>query len=1473
MLKRLYGNPASIICMCVMIMVGGFIKFFSLPIALYPDTTKPVLFASLRPYTIKVEDFKTEYGNAIEAKLMAIDGVSEVEGRYRKGWIKWEVSFDWDMDKDKAQADVKAALSTFESRFPKEWQGFSYYFKSNNNARVFLSASSEKYTNEELWSLLQDRLKSSLERIEGIENVFIVKPFEEKIKIELNYDALLQYDISPQKVYSAIKATEYDRNLPRLKSKGGDRFPISIPIKDQSLEDIKHTIVQQNGAKVFYVSDVARVTLEPIPPRDLFKGDGKRALIIGGAVKSNANIAKACNEFESQVHLGAKEIDPGIQTQVLVNPSEFIQEAIENIAQSVMLGIGIATLVIFLFLGSFRFTLVIAVSIPLSLVGGFIVMSLMGIELNLISLGAMALAVGMVVDGSIVVMENIDRHLSLNRPKGFKERLNTIYLAVIEVRSAVIASLLTTIIVFAPLTFTVPLANAILGDLAKVIVCVLSISVVVTLLVVPPLMMILRTTGQKKNKGIYFLSTRFQKLVDFSEYLYLSVLRFLLGRKLAVGGFGLTTLALLSIAYYLVTGHVKREILATPDTDKVWLMVSFPDQEFEIEEVDEMIAPIEKSVKDEFGSEIKSFLSVVHKEGVSILCNLKDKKLVKSFKKRLEKKYVSTPKVHYFVSSWNPTSLEIPSPPLMEIRISGKDGEEKRDTLESIETLVRGVDEIGDVRSFPRNFTTNDYEISYKEERVAYLKKDANLGFSESKIEQVLSYALSFKDVKDVYFKGYRDPLAVEIGFPEYTLEGPNSIKNLLVNIGSQILPLRHFLDIKSKRQWGEYYTERGRDEFKVQIYLKSFAEDQKQDVKDKLTRTLLDHPDIDRSLIDFENTEREINENIISLLYALFLALGLIWMVISLQFGSLWQTFVIMGAIPLGFIGVGFSLYTFQSTLSVNSMLGCILLCGTAVNNSILFVDFYNSLKKDKTARLADILIETARLRYRPILITTATTILGMLPIAVGFGSGGEILQPLGIAVCGGLGISTFLTLIAVPVMIAIGESFKTNFRKNPLHANVATISIICIIAFTFFCKTPLSAAPLQQPMLYNIKDLEAIALNQSPQLKQVELQQNVVDYEERAIWGSFLPKIEIISSANKSGNFIDPPWNFKSAFIAREDIPNPYRLSPSLNIIDLQRRAGVLSKKIESALVLKEIRTCYLKILLLQHRFKNALKNEELLLKVKEQNQVRYKGGFIHKIDVLKSNMQYDDIKIHRQNTFLELSAEYKRLFLSLGIKVPQERVEVSGSLVFGDQQRLVSLDTKTLSKLSQQAENLRMVEKSLEIEKAGYEAAKINSQYLPSFSLSASFPIGEEQNDYQASIQAGVSWQIFSGGSTYYEYRRKIEEQEKAKLEAEKVRRQEEQVFANHIAKMQIFQKKIVSQSSIVESWREIVKVGRSRYGQGLISYKELSDDISSFLREEEKQLEQIHQLANLLAGFALQLGKSEVFYEFFNDLGGA
>ena len=1023
MLKRLYCNPASVICISLIVIIGGVIRFFGLPIALYPDTSRPVLYAIIKNKSMSPEDFKSRYGKDIESKLLSLDGVEDVSGTYRKGKVFWKVVFTWDTDTDLAQDDVKNSLNNFEAAFPDDWGAFRYYFKSNNNARIFLSVASEKHTDEELWNILQDRLKSKLERIDGIDTVYIVKPYDTYVRIDLNYDQILSYDITPGMIRMALLDKEYDRVLPTIKSSGGERFPLSIPLKDASISDLRQTIVYQKGDKILRLADVASVDLIPMPPDDLFTDNGKRALILGASIDSAGNIAQACDDFERGVRHDIASFDKEMQVSVLINPSTFIQEAIENIGISVCIGILIATFVLFLFMGSLRLTLVIAVSIPLSLIGGFIMMSMAGIELNLISLGAMALAVGMVVDGSIVVLENIDRHLKDRKFSSFKERLECVYQAVMEVRSAVIASLFTTIIVFAPLAYTAPLANAILGDLAKVIVCVLLISVLVTIVVVPPLVMLLRSKSKGGHGGLYLFPRVFLIILGFFEQKYLTFLKYLVANKLRSRLFLLAVCSGFGLSFYVLISQVEREILATPNTDKVWLNIEFQKEGLDIEEVEKLIGPYENILRREFADGISRFMSMVSDDEASILCNLVDKSEIGVIKEKLEKRFKNTPEVHFHVRPWNPTSLEIPEPPAMRIHLVGEDEVTKREILALIEELARSHEEVGRIRTYPRSGKSKDHQIQYNQDLLEYVKRRDGSSFSEQKIEDILSYMIKGKDIKNIKIAGHRDPVKVTLGFPDHTIQDPKEIKNMLVNLSGKIIPVRHFAEIKETKYWKEWFTERGQDEFKVDIFVKSYAEDRKALVAAEIRKDLDDHKDIDASLLVYDDTQKEINENIYSLVYALLLALGLIWVVINLQFGSLKQTFIVMCAIPLGFIGMSFSIYTFGSTLSVNSMLGLILLSGTAVNNSILFVDFFNQIRDSLKESIIEKLMMTARLRFRPILITTTTTILGMLPIALGFGSGGEILQPLGIAVCGGLGLSSLLTLFVVPITLGLGE------------------------------------------------------------------------------------------------------------------------------------------------------------------------------------------------------------------------------------------------------------------------------------------------------------------------------------------------------------------------------------------------------------------------------------------------------------------
>ncbi len=224
----------------------------------------------------------------------------------------------------------------------------------------------------------------------------------------------------------ALEESQRDRALPALEAASGTTFPISIPRKQRSLDDLRQLVVVQHGEKLVRLADVAEVRIDSEMPFFAFKSNGKLGLLIGATVKEGGNIAEACNEIRRLTIEASQAIDPDIDIDILVDPSDFIQEAIVNIGQAIISGVSIATLIIFLFLGSIRFTAIIAIAIPLSLIGGFIVMSATGIELNLISLGAMALSVRMVVDGCIVVLENIHRRLRETKPVTVRERLEVV---------------------------------------------------------------------------------------------------------------------------------------------------------------------------------------------------------------------------------------------------------------------------------------------------------------------------------------------------------------------------------------------------------------------------------------------------------------------------------------------------------------------------------------------------------------------------------------------------------------------------------------------------------------------------------------------------------------------------------------------------------------------------------------------------------------------------------------------------------------------------------------------------------------------------------------------------------------------------------------------------------------------------------------------------------------------------------------
>lgn len=1013
MLKKFYGNFSAVIFLILVVCGVGLAQFFQLPIALYPQTSRPKITVSVDTTGISSEDFNERYGKEIESKLLSIKDVEDLTGNYSPNKASWKVEFGWGYDEEKAGTQVKSLLAGIESQFPREWGGFDYEASKEGNNEIAYSVHSKSLGEEELYHLLESKVKPQIDKIKGIEVTYLTRPFDKEIRISLDRSKLLQWGIYPDEIQKILKDKREDLTLGRLDLKDGGKYSFYVGTKNRTVEDIADTFVKKVGLRNLFVKDLGKVEMRKVTPEYLLKGNGIRGVVAGGAIAPNANIVETCEKVSQILKTELPRLAPDIEYEELINPSVYVKEAVNNVGHEVLLGVLIATLVLFLFFGSLTYTSIISVSIPLSLIGGFIVMKFLGIEVNLISLGAMALAAGMVVDGSVVVLENIVRHYELTNPKTFRERIDITALAVAEVRDAVIVSLSTLIVVFAPLAFTSPLANAVLGDLAKVMVCVLLISIAVSLFIIPPLFVKLGKVSESHDNVIW-ISRKTIEFFDMLKDKYVNSLKWVLQRDRFCKSFLLGCLGLFALACCVFVFGLKREILAKPDTDKVWLQISFPDKNQDIERVDQLIAPYEEIIRKEFAADLTHFYTAVIKKGAWVLCNLKDKRKIKEFKKRLESRFKNTPNVNFDVIPWVPTSLEIPDPPLVEIEIGGSTPEQKREVLEQLVEVIDPLDGVGDLKENPDHNLRHAFALKVDQDMVRAFTKDFP-DFDVDQVYDLVRTSLRDEEIFSTYLGA--DKIPVKMGFPEREWNGPQDVSNFEIKIDDKIVPVRQFFSLVPEKKWDTIYTKRGQEVVTLGVKVKDSYIPEKESVKKEVLATIRKMP-IDPSLLHFLDTEKEINENILSLVLAMIISLLLVWLIVNLQFASFSQSLIVMMVIPLGFVGASVALFIADCPLSINSMLGLILLCGLAVNHSILYVDFFN-MKREEGIDKNNSILAAADLRFRPIMLTKLTTILGSLPIAFSMGTGGEVLQALGITICGGLAISIPLTLYAVPMSL----------------------------------------------------------------------------------------------------------------------------------------------------------------------------------------------------------------------------------------------------------------------------------------------------------------------------------------------------------------------------------------------------------------------------------------------------------------------
>jgi hydrophobic/amphiphilic exporter-1 (mainly G- bacteria), HAE1 family len=1021
MLRLIFKKPVGFMLLTALLCALGLYLASLLPVLMYPQTRRPLVTVRIAHSGISAIDFHENFSERIEPGLRALEGVELTEASYAADASAFTLTFGWEVKGDDALAAVQEAMASINSGLPAELRdSYTIRFREGENAGfVVMGVNSASTSPEQLMGYLKRNVEPRLRAIRDVQEFGIYGLEELRVRVTLDQLALLSYGIGISEVNAAFQLSGTPQAVGTLRE-GGERYGVRLIAEARSLATLSRMEIARVGDSIIRLEDVAELEIRYALPSRVFLIGDKPAIQVNLTPVEGGNLNRLTDELIAVMRSAKEEalIPEDTSYELYVDPAKYIKRSIGQVVNAALIGGALAIIIIFLILGEIRNTLVIALSLPLSIALSFLPMYFMGVSLNLISLGGFALAVGMIVDSTIVVMENIHRWRHEDRrSQEPRHWAHVVMDATRQVRAPVLASTLTSVLVFLPLSFTAPLANAILGNQAMTVVFALLASLAVSLTVVP-LVAYLLFKGPKARRLDRGEPTGYARYADRASGAviagYKRVLEYIIGRPARAAIFLAITFSAMAGFIALFLPSIPKEIMSKPQSDRVVLFFRHEETTDTLEVVENLMPDLRERLDVALsGLSYRSFANVSGRMN-QLLVDFEDPSAAGEAIGRLEAAFPSEGLWYFNIQSWDPAALPLPQVFDLRVSVSGPDAAQKVRILDDIQRLLNESKLYGRIFLRPSPALARELILKPRDEVLGGFP-----GLSASGLGTTLRRALG--GTASITLSDGNYDVSVSARFPDTDIDSRDKLARYLIPWRGQYVPIRHFFDFQEKSTVSQVYAVDGELAFRLFATASGGVSDAERAGLAAQAKTLiqerLELPD--GYSYAFDNPRAEIDGAIGSLFIAMAVSVALIYLLLCFQFNSLWLPLVILVSIPLGFVGVTLSLYAFGSTLNLNSLLGTILLGGIVVNNAIIMIDFYLATRSEY-ADHRSALVATAGLRFKPILITTLTTIFGMLPIAIGYGSGASILQPLGIAVTGGLVVSTFVTLFAVPAILS---------------------------------------------------------------------------------------------------------------------------------------------------------------------------------------------------------------------------------------------------------------------------------------------------------------------------------------------------------------------------------------------------------------------------------------------------------------------
>jgi HAE1 family hydrophobic/amphiphilic exporter-1 len=1011
--KSAVNRPITTLMIFVAVIVIGIYSLVQLPIDLYPKMDAPFISVITTYPGANASDIETNVTRTLEDALNAIDNLTEITSISYDNLSVLFIEFEWETNLDEASNDIRSAIDMIYDYLPENCNRPSVLKFNTSMMPILFYAITAKQSYTGIERILDEKLVNPLNRIEGIGSISVTGAPPRVIYIDVDPKRLDAHNLTLEQIGSVIAAENIDIPSGNIKM-GQIDYQLRIQGAFSESDQINNILIGNFGGNPIYLRDIAvvRDTIKDLTLDDRINGESGLGMFV--MKQSGANTVKIAKQVYEQLEEIKKTLPPDVEIQTIFDTSEFIRDSIRNLSKTIMFALIFVVFVVLFFLGRWRATFIIVLAIPISLITSFIYLFFTGNSINVISLASLTIAIGMVVDDAIVVLENISKHID----RGSSPREAAIY-ATNEVWLAVIVTTLVIVAVFLPLTLVPGLTGVLFKQLGWIVTITVTTSTITAISLTPMLtskLLRLKAASEKIPKLGYDKTIGI--FLDKLDGFYEKTLRWALRHR----KFVITTSLVIFFASFLLLRYIGTDFIPESDESSITATVNLQTGT-RVEESMKISRQLEEIIRERYpevelisastGSEEEGGIASLFSQGgsnvITIMLRLTSidqrERSVWDISDDLRSQLDQFAEiVNYDVST--SASFMAMSSNTVDVEIYGYDFDKTNKLANDIRNIVKTIPGAEDVQ-VSREKDKPALQIVLDKEKLSEhgLSTAVVSSYISNRVEGLI--ASRFREEGNEYDiilrleEKYRNSIT---DIEEITIVTPVGKKIKVGELGEVI------------EYWSPPNIERKRKERIVTVSVKPVGVP--LGVLAGAIRSEINKMDIPPELmLTVGGAYEDQQESFTDLGMLLLMSLILVFLVMASQFESFAMPFVIMFSIPFAFTGVILALFITNTTLSVIAALGAVLLVGIAVKNGIVLIDYIN-LMRDRGLELNEAIAVSGKSRLRPVLMTAMTTILGMLPLATSTGEGSEIWSPMGITVIGGLIFSTFLTLIIVPVM-----------------------------------------------------------------------------------------------------------------------------------------------------------------------------------------------------------------------------------------------------------------------------------------------------------------------------------------------------------------------------------------------------------------------------------------------------------------------